>query len=182
MGFNYAALDQSVAATRRAITGKECYLGLVDDRLVAAVVLARPASLGWPARGTVARRFASSVASPSTPTYGAKASALGCWHSPNGVFGVWEPRSSRRHRRRSRASAGALQQARLPPGRSRSVAGQELPKRGPEQGARQPALTAVPSAHRWLARPRHWLHAGCQVVPRGPTSPWTNRCFLAARR
>jgi GNAT superfamily N-acetyltransferase len=38
-GFNYTAVDQSVAATREQIGKKECYLGLVAGRMIATLLL-----------------------------------------------------------------------------------------------------------------------------------------------
>jgi len=39
MGFNYTAVDQSVATTRERIAHKECYLGFVGERMVGTLVL-----------------------------------------------------------------------------------------------------------------------------------------------
>jgi GNAT superfamily N-acetyltransferase len=39
LGFNYTAVDQSVLQTREGMVGKECYLGLIDARLVATLLL-----------------------------------------------------------------------------------------------------------------------------------------------
>jgi homogentisate 1,2-dioxygenase len=33
MGFNYTAVDQSVATTRERVAHKECYLGLVAEQI-----------------------------------------------------------------------------------------------------------------------------------------------------
>ncbi|MBI5154131.1 GNAT family N-acetyltransferase [Candidatus Poribacteria bacterium] len=48
MGFRYVATYQEPETTRKRIAGRECYVGVQDDRIVATVTIAPPEFVGEP--------------------------------------------------------------------------------------------------------------------------------------
>lgn len=56
MGFNYTAADQSVEVTRERIDGNECYVAVMDGRIVGTglLILDRPGKPAWASQEGVA--------------------------------------------------------------------------------------------------------------------------------